>query len=140
MMANAGEKFQAIQKQREADALKASEEDRALVTRHLDDRWEKFRKAIPVEGTDTARKQAMAFDLQGATANNRAYAQMAGFALPEALAEIKSLREQVATLGGKAQAARAATPNLSEGAGKAEETKPQGYKSFQEASRALGNL
>jgi hypothetical protein len=140
MMSNAEERFQAIQKQRDADALKASEEDREMVNRHLEDRWEKFRKAIPTEGTDTARKQSMAFDIQGATAANRAYAQMAGFALPEALAEIRSLKAQVAGLGGKARAAKAATPNLSQGTGKAEETAPKGYKSLAEASRALGDL
>tara|TARA_R110000824_G_scaffold162675_1_gene338337 strand:+ start:1411 stop:2736 length:1326 start_codon:yes stop_codon:yes gene_type:complete len=144
MIKDAEGEYLKIEAQREEADLKAVQEDRSLLHRHMDEGWDKFENVFSSPeaqaAIDKGRLASKRMDIRDESPHNRSFSTNSGYQVPIMLAEIKSLNAQLAALGGKSKASKAATPNLSEGAVKSEETKPPSPSSLAAASRSFGDF
>ena len=144
MIKDAEGEYLKIEAQREEADLKAVQEDRSLLHRHMDEGWDKFESVFSSPeaqaAIDKGRLASKRMDIRDESPHNRSFSTNSGYQVPIMLAEIKSLNAQLAALGVKAKASKAATPNLSEGAVKAADTKPAAPSSLAAASRAFGDF
>ena len=144
MIKDAEGEYLKIEAQREEADLRAVQEDRSLLHRHMDEGWDKFESVFnspeAQAAIDKGRLASKRMDIRDESPHNRSFSTNSGYQVPIMLAEIKSLNAQLAALGAKTKASKAATPNLSEGAVKSEETKPSAPSSLAAASRAFGDF
>lgn len=141
MLSNAETEWKDVQAKQEKEALRAAEEDRSLVSRHLDDNWQKARSLFNESDIKSAARRASSIDIRNESPANRAYAQMAGEAFPLALKEITRLRRELSKLGGESSRQKEASPNLSEGRKTDEQEADRMPKTFAEAmARMPDNL
>lgn len=141
MLSNAETEWKDVEAKQERDALKAAEEDRSMVSRHLDENWDKIKGLLPDQDIFSGKRESSQLDIRNESPGNRAYAQMAGVAMPKVLNENVKLRAEVSELRSKLGIERATTPNLSEGKKTEEDVLDNSPKTFAEAmARMPDNL
>lgn len=141
MLSNAETEWKVVQEKQEKEALRAAEEDRSMVNRHLEENWDKMKGLLSDEEISVGKRSSTKLDIRNESPGNRAYSQMAGVALPRVLKENVTLKAEIGELRAKLGMEKATTPNLSEGKKTEEDVMDNTPKTFAEAmARMPDNL